>query len=210
MANDLFEAVVSGNSLDTERLTKQGLEAGVNPADLVCKVIVPALEEAGRRFDCNEYYVPELLISARAAKTALRLLEPALKKVNHKTKGCVVIGCVQGELHDIGIRVIGQMLDSIGFKVVELGADVPGAKFVTLASENNADLVMLSVSNLSGHSYLKQVVMRFKEAESCDKIKVMVGGSTITRQYADEIGADGYAENVVGAVKVAQLLVPTA
>ncbi len=125
---ELYDAILTGNAKKAEEVTKAALEANVNPSELLSKYMIPAMDEVGKRFECNEYFVPELLIAARAMKTALQLLTPKLAAAGAKAAGRVVIGTVQGDLHDIGKNLVASMLEGGGFQVVDLGVDVPAAE----------------------------------------------------------------------------------
>lgn len=209
MESDLFSALVSGNCRKTEYLTEQELKAGKDPEKLVYGVIVPAMEEVGKRFECDVYFVPELLIAARAMKCALAVLKPALIS-DHKTKGRVAIGAVCGELHDIGINIIREMLECSGFQVINLGVDVHAEKFVKAVRENEANIIMMSASNLPQINYLRYVIDALEHAGLRQKVKVLVGGVSVTPEFANSIGADGYADNAVNAVRLAQRFAPIA
>lgn len=212
MANpaELYDAILTGNAKKAEEATKAALAANVDPSELLSKYMVPAMDEVGKRFECNEYFVPELLIAARAMKTSLQILTPKLAAAGAKAAGRVVIGTVQGDLHDIGKNLVASMLEGGGFQVVDLGVDVPPQKFVEAAKEEEGTIVALSALLTTTMVQMKNVVQALQAAGLRDKTKVMIGGAPITQQYADEIGADGYSDNASAAVAMARKLVGTA
>jgi corrinoid protein of di/trimethylamine methyltransferase len=204
---ELYDAILTGNAKKAEEVTKAALDAKADPSELLAKYMIPAMDEVGKRFECNEYFVPELLIAARAMKTALRLLTPRLADIGAKAIGRVVIGTVQGDLHDIGKNLVASMLEGGGFEVVDLGVDVPAEKFVEAAKEQAGTLVALSALLTTTMPQMKNVIQALASANIRGKTKVMIGGAPITQQYADEIGADGYSDNASAAVALARKLV---
>ena len=204
---ELYDAILTGNAKKAEQVTKEALDAGVDPSQLLSKYMIPAMDEVGSRFECNEYFVPELLISARAMKISLALLTPKLAAAGAKAAGRVVIGTVQGDLHDIGKNLVASMLEGGGFQVVDLGVDVPPKKFVEAAKEHEGTIVALSALLTTTMTQMRAVIKGLEEAGIRSQTKVMIGGAPITQQYADEIGADGYADNASSAVGMARKLV---
>ncbi len=203
---ELFEAILTGNAKKAQEVTKAALEAKVDPSELLTKHMIPAMDEVGKRFECNEYFVPELLIAARAMKMSLALLTPELAAAGVEAAGRVVIGTVQGDLHDIGKNLVASMLEGGGFEVVDLKVDVPAEKFVEAAKGKDGTVIALSALLTTTMTEMKKVIDALKEAGIRDKVKVMIGGAPITQQYADEIGADGYSDNASGAVATARKL----
>jgi corrinoid protein of di/trimethylamine methyltransferase len=206
-AAELYDAILTGNARKAEEVTKAALEANVNPSELLAKYMIPAMDEVGKRFECNEYFVPELLIAARAMKTSLALLTPRLAAAGTEPAGRVVIGTVQGDLHDIGKNLVASMLEGGGFEVVDLGVDVPAQKFIEAVKEKEGSIVAMSALLTTTMVQMKAVIQALEAAGLRDKTKVMVGGAPITQQYADEIGADGYSDNASSAVALARRLV---
>ena len=204
---ELYDAILTGNAKKAEAVTKAALEAGADPTELLGKYMIPAMDEVGKRFECNEYFVPELLIAARAMKTSLALLTPRLAAVGAKAAGRVVIGTVQGDLHDIGKNLVASMLEGGGFEVVDLGVDVPAAKFVEQVKGKHGTIVALSALLTTTMTQMKKVIEALQAAGLRDKAKVIIGGAPITQQYCDEIGADGYSDNASAAVGLARQLV---
>jgi len=200
----LFEAILNGDAAAARQVTEQALAAGVDPQSLVVERMIPAMDEVGRRFECNEFYVPELLIAARAMKSALDLLRPILAERGIEPVGRVVIGTVKGDLHDIGKGLVASMLEGGGFEVVDLGVDVPADQFVVKAKECHADIIAVSALLTTTMTAMKGVIDAVKQSELKDRCKVIVGGAPVTQQYADSIGADGYSSNASGAVALAR------
>jgi corrinoid protein of di/trimethylamine methyltransferase len=204
--SELYDAILTGNAKKAEEVTKAALEEKTDPTELLAKYMIPAMDEVGKRFECNEYFVPELLIAARAMKTAMALMAPALSEAGAKAAGRVVIGTVQGDLHDIGKNLVASMLEGAGFEVVDLGVDVSPDKFIEAAREQDGSLVALSALLTTTMTQMKAVVEKLEAAGVRHKFKVMIGGAPITQQYADEIGADGYSDNASAAVALARKL----
>jgi 5-methyltetrahydrofolate--homocysteine methyltransferase len=196
----LNEAVISGDAKTAREVTEQALRDGTDPLRLVHDHMVPAMDEVGRRFDCNEYFVPELLLSARAMKAALELVRPLLAARGAEPAGRVVIGTVKGDLHDIGKNLVAAMLEGGGFEVIDLGVNVPPEKFIQSIKDKNANVVAMSALLTTTMPAMKSTIEALKEAGLREKVKVLIGGAPITQKYADEIGADGYSENAPGAV----------
>ncbi len=205
--SELYDAILHGNAKKAEEVTKTALAAGTNPSDLVQKYMIPAMDEVGKRFECNEYFVPELLIAARAMKISLALITPLLAGSGVQPTGRIVIGTVQGDLHDIGKNLVASMLEGGGFQVIDLGEDVPAQRFVEAAREKEGTIVALSALLTTTMTMMKTVIEALQQAGVRTKTKVMIGGAPITQQYADEIGADGYTDNASGAVSLARKLV---
>jgi len=203
---DLYNAILTGNAKKADEVTKAAIAEKVDPTELVQKYMIPAMDEVGKRFECNEYFVPELLIAARAMKTSLELITPLLTDAGVEPVGRVVIGTVQGDLHDIGKNLVASMLEGGGFQVVDLGVDVPPEKFAEAAKEKDGTIVALSALLTTTMTMMKNVIQALEAAGIRANTKVMIGGAPITQQYADEIGADGYSDNASAAVALARKL----
>ena len=201
---ELYEAVLSGDAKTAHATTKQALADGVDPLNLVNDYMVPAMDEVGRRFESNEYFVPELLISARAMKSALDIIRPLLTARGDKPAGRVAIGTVKGDLHDIGKNLVASLLEGGGFEVIDLGVNVTPEKFIETVREKDANIVAMSALLTTTMPAMKTTIDALKQAGVREKVKVLIGGAPITQKYADEIGADGYSENAVGAVALAK------
>jgi 5-methyltetrahydrofolate--homocysteine methyltransferase len=203
----LYDAILNGNAKAAKEITQTSLAAGANPQALVDDTMIPAMNEVGRRYEANEYFVPELLIAARAMKASLELIRPLLSARGAEPVGRVVIGTVQGDLHDIGKNLVGAMLEGAGFEVIDLGVDVSPEKFINAAKEKKATLVALSALLTTTMHSMKAVMEKLRESGMRDNVKVMIGGAPVTQKYADEIGADGYSSNANAAVALARKLV---
>ena len=206
----LYDSVVSGDAKTTQALTQQALAEGVDPLKLVNEYMVPAMDEVGRRFEANEYFVPELLISARAMKAALEIIRPLLTARGDQPLGRVAIGTVKGDLHDIGKNLVGSLLEGGGFEVIDLGVNVTPEKFIATVNEKQANIIAMSALLTTTMPSMKTTIDALKQAGVRDKVKVLIGGAPITQKYADEIGADGYSESAVGAVALAKKAVTPA
>jgi corrinoid protein of di/trimethylamine methyltransferase len=203
----LYDAVVNGDAKTAVAITKEALAENADPMELVTRYMIPAMNEVGRRFETEEYFVPELLLSARAMKSAMELIRPLLAARGAQPVGRVVIGTVKGDLHDIGKNLVASMLEGGGFEVIDLGADVPPEKFVEAVQERNAQIVALSALLTVTMPAMKTTIEALKAAGLRDRVKVMVGGAPVTHKYAEEIGADGYGENASVAVQLARRLI---
>jgi corrinoid protein of di/trimethylamine methyltransferase len=203
----LYDAIVAGNAKAAVAAVRAALDEGAQPFDLVSRQMIPAMDEVGRLFECEEYFVPELLLAGRAMKGALEVIRPLLAAGGVEPVGRVVIGTVKGDLHDIGKNLVASMLEGAGFEVVDLGSDVPPAKFTQAIQDTNADIACLSALLTVTMSAMRDTIEAFRQAGIRDRVKVMIGGAPVTQQYADEIGADGYSDNASSAVGLARKLV---
>jgi 5-methyltetrahydrofolate--homocysteine methyltransferase len=200
----IYEAVLNGYQKKSAADTEAALKGGIKAEDILHKACIPAMAEVGRLFEEGEKFVPEMLISARAMQAAMNLLRPELVKADVKTLGTVVIGTVQGDLHDIGKNLVKMMLEGAGFDVVDLGVDISGKKFVDTAREKNAQIIGLSALLTTTMPGMKTTIETLKEAGLHGKVKVMIGGAPITQDFANEIGADGFAPDASSAVRKAK------
>ncbi|MEI7731560.1 MAG: corrinoid protein [Verrucomicrobiota bacterium] len=196
----LYDAVLTGDAATAKTITNTAIAAGVPPLKLVQEYMMPAMADVGRRFECNEYFVPELLLSARAMKAALELIKPLLIASGAQPVGRVAIGTVKGDLHDIGKNLVAAMLEGGGFEVVDLGVNVDPARFVAAVREKNAQVVAMSALLTTTMPSMKTTIDALQQAGLRSQVKVIVGGAPITQKFADEIGADGYTESAAGAV----------
>lgn len=196
----LHDAILKGDAKAAKSVTEQALTAGVEPLQLVQDFMVPAMGEVGRRFECEEYFVPELLLSARAMKSALELVRPRLVASGVPPAGRVAVGTVRGDLHDIGKNLVAAMLEGGGYEVIDLGVNVSPEQFVAAVKEKGAQIVALSALLTTTMPAMKSTVEALKQAGVRNQVKVLVGGAPISQRFADEIGADGYAESAAGAV----------
>jgi corrinoid protein of di/trimethylamine methyltransferase len=203
----LREAVLNGDWKTAAAVTKAAIAEGVEPLVIVTGCLVPAMDEVGRLFECEEYFVPEMLLSARAMKASMDILRPLLAAAGTEPVGRVAIGTVKGDLHDIGKNLVGAMLEGGGFEVIDLGADVSAERFIEAITKSNANLVALSALLTVTMPAMKTIIEALRNAGVREKVKVMVGGAPVTQQYADSIGADGYGESAGAAVALARKLV---
>jgi 5-methyltetrahydrofolate--homocysteine methyltransferase len=204
---DLYEAILAGKAPEAKAIAEQALGEGADPEALVNERMIPAMDEVGRRFEANEYFVPELLIAARAMKQALEIVRPRLAQKGIEAIGRVAVGTVKGDLHDIGKNLVASMLEGGGFEIIDLGVDVGPEQFVQAVQDQGAKIVALSALLTTTMPSMKSTIDALAEAGLRDQVKVMIGGAPITRQYAEEIGADAYSDNAAGAVNVARELV---
>jgi 5-methyltetrahydrofolate--homocysteine methyltransferase len=200
----LYDAILNGDAKTAVAVTQEALAANSDPQEMVAKYMIPAMQEVGRRFECNEFFVPELLIAARAMKGSLQLLRPLLAQKGAIPAGRVVIGTVKGDLHDIGKNLVASMLEGGGFEVFDLGVDVSAEKIIATVKEKNANLVCLSALLTTTMPSMKTTIEALKQAGIREQVKVLVGGAPVTHQFAQEIGADGYSDNANGAVAMAR------
>ena len=200
----LFDAVVSGDAKSARAITEQAITQGMDPLALVTQFMAPAMDEVGRRFECGDYFVPELLLSARAMKAAMELIRPLLTARGTEPIGRVVIGTVKGDLHDNGKNLVAAMLEGGGFEVIDLGVNVPPEKFMAAVREKNANIVAMSALLTTTMTSMKTTIDAFTAAGMRRRVKILVGGAPLTKQYADEIGADGFGASAVEAVAIAR------
>jgi 5-methyltetrahydrofolate--homocysteine methyltransferase len=201
----LSNSVRTGNRADAVRLTREALDAA---ADLraILDAMVGAMDDIGRRFQRGEAFVPEMLIAARAMKEAMAVLEPHLVRAGIRPELTAVVGTVQGDLHDIGKNLVAMMWRGANFSVVDLGTNVSAEKFIAAAKENNAVVVGLSALLTTTMPAMKQTVSALKQA-NIPNCRVVVGGAPVTREFADQIGADGFSPDAAGAVDLVRRLV---
>ncbi|MBM4063326.1 MAG: cobalamin-binding protein [Planctomycetes bacterium] len=200
----LRHAIVTGDAKSARAVAEQALAAGHDPLQLVTGHMAPAMDEVGRRFQCNEYFVPELLLSARAMKAAMELIRPRLAASGQQPIARIAIGTVRGDMHDIGKNLVGALLEGGGFEVIDLGANVPPERFVAAITEQKAQAVALSALLTTTMVAMKTTIDAIKAAGLRERVKVLVGGAPVTQRYADEIGADGFGNNAAEAVAVAR------
>ncbi len=200
----LFDAVVNGDAPAARTITEEALAKGVDALTLVNQYMSPAMAEVGQRFERCDYFVPELLLSARAMKSALELIRPRLIAQGAQPAGRVVIGTVKGDLHDIGKNLVAAMLEGGGFEVIELGVNVDPQKVVDTVKERNANVVAMSALLTTTMNSMRSTIDALKASGVRERVKVLIGGAPITQRFAGEIGADGYSENAAEAVSLAR------
>jgi 5-methyltetrahydrofolate--homocysteine methyltransferase len=199
----LKTAVIEGQAVPAREATQAALDDGIPPGTILLEALVPAMDDVGNRYECGEYFVPEMLISVRAMKEGLKLLKPLLVEADVKPAGKVVAGTVKGDLHDIGKNLVCMMLEGAGFEIVDLGCDVPAERFVAAAQEG-ANLVVLSALLSTTMPNIKATIEALGDAGLREKVKVMVGGAPVNDNVAREYGADGYAADASAAVALAR------
>jgi 5-methyltetrahydrofolate--homocysteine methyltransferase len=200
---EIYQAVLEGDLETTKALVESTLKTGSSADSILRGGMIPAMSEAGRLFEEGEFFVPELLIAARAMQGGLELLKPLLVAEDVKPVGKIVIGTVKGDLHDIGKNLVGMMLQGAGFEVTDLGSDVDAQKFVDAVKSSGATVIGMSALLTTTMSNMPSIIEALKAAGLRDKVKVLVGGAPLTKAYADQIGADGYAPDASQAAKLA-------
>lgn len=204
----LAQAVIDGEPEQAEELAKQALDQGLDALACINKGLTPGINRVGELFSTGEYFLPDLVIGSDAMKAALAVLEPALVgNQERETLGRVVLGTVEGDIHEIGKTLVGIMLTANGFDVTDIGADKSAAEFVAAAKENGATIVGASALLTTTMSEQQRIIEALREAGLRDQVKVMVGGAPVSQSWADRIGADGYAENAMTAVALAFRLI---
>jgi len=203
---EISEAVVAGNAKKMKDLVEQALKEGMSPKDILDKALIPGMAIVGEKFKIGEYFIPEVLVAARAMNAGVKLIEPFLSQVEKGYAGKVVIGTVLGDIHDIGKNLVAIMLRGAGFQVIDLGLNVPPEKFVEKAKSESADIVAMSALLTTTMLAMKDTIYAIKKAGIKNKVKIMIGGAPVTQKYADEIEADGYAPDAATAVLKAKEL----
>jgi 5-methyltetrahydrofolate--homocysteine methyltransferase len=202
----LAEALIVGNRDKVRELTQAALDEGVSPETIINEGLIAGMSVVGEKFKNNEFYVPEVLIAARAMHAGMDIVKPLLAGSGIEPVGRVVIGTVKGDLHDIGKNLVMMMLEGAGFEIHDLGVDVPADKFVSTAQSERCGIVALSALLTTTMPAMADTIKALEEAGIRDQVKVMIGGAPVTQHYADEIGADGYAPDAASAVDKAKEL----
>jgi 5-methyltetrahydrofolate--homocysteine methyltransferase len=205
---EIYDTIKNGQKEETCISIQAAVEAGTDPAEILSQGMIAAMAEVGLLFEQGEYYVPEMLIAARAMQAGLVILKPHLTQANHRSAGKVVLGTVKGDLHDIGKNLVGMMLEGAGFEIQDLGVDVPAERFVEAVFAGGVDIIALSALLTTTMPNMKITIEAIRAAGLRENVKVMIGGSPVTEDYARQIGADGYAVDASRAVKMAKSLVP--
>jgi len=207
LVKKIYNGVLEGQHKQVVVDVQAALDAGINPVTVLNEGMIAAMAEVGRLFEVGEYYVPEMLISARAMQSGLAILKPLLKEADVKPAGKVIIGTVKGDLHDIGKNLVAMMLEGAGFEIKDMGTDVSPEKFVEEVKGGGVDVVALSALLTTTMPNMKTTIDALKAAGLRDKVKVMIGGAPVTDSYAQQIGADGYSPDASRAVNLAKSLV---
>jgi 5-methyltetrahydrofolate--homocysteine methyltransferase len=200
----IYDGVINGEQDTVTNGVRSALEAKVDPGTILNDAMISAMTEVGRLFEAGEYYVPEMLIAARAMKSGLELLRPALIAANVQAIGKIVVGTVQGDLHDIGKNLVAMMLEGAGFEVIDLGVDVPPAKFVEAVKTHKPELIGMSALLTTTMPNMKATVDALNAAGVRGDVRVMVGGAPVTEKYAREIGADLFSPDASSAARRAK------
>jgi 5-methyltetrahydrofolate--homocysteine methyltransferase len=203
---DLAEAVTNGEDEQVRDLTNGAIAAGIQPLKIINEGLTKGIEMVGKRFAAGEYFLPDLLLGAKAMEAGINILEPMLAGTNRQFLGKVLMGTVKGDLHCIGKNIVIIMLKSSGFDVIDLGVDVPSSKFIEKIKEHKPDIVGISALLTTTVGEQKNIIESLKEEGLRDQVKIMIGGAPISQSWADQIGADGYAEDASVAVLVAKKL----
>jgi corrinoid protein of di/trimethylamine methyltransferase len=204
----LTSSLVEGEPDMTVALTRQALDKGLEPLTIINDGLVPGMDMVGARFQTGEYFLPHLIIAAGGMQQAMKLLEPELKARQQAVEslGTVVIGTVEGDIHEIGKSLVGTMMSASGFQVHDLGVDVPTETFVAKVKETGADILGLSALLTTTMTVQRQIIDALEEAGIRNQVKVIVGGAPVGQDWAETIGADGYAEDAVGAIELGKRL----
>jgi 5-methyltetrahydrofolate--homocysteine methyltransferase len=202
----IFENVIEGQADEVENGVKAALNAGVDAGVILNEALIAAMDEVGARFEDGDFFVPEMLIAARAMQAGLALLKPHLSATDQKAAGKVAIGTIKGDLHDIGKNLVAMMLEGAGFEIIDLGVDVEPQSFVDAAQEG-ANLIGMSALLTTTMNNMGATIEALKAAGLRDKVKVMVGGAPVTEEFANSIGADAFAPDASSATRMARKLV---
>lgn len=200
----LFDAIVDGKAQLAHSIVEDELKAGAEPVTLISETMIPAMDEVGKLFQEEEFFVPELMLAGRAMKAAMEPLRPLLAAAGAKPAGIVVAGAVKGDLHDIGKNLVISMLEGAGFKVIDLGADVAPERFVEAIREHSPQIVCLSALLTVTMTAMKSTIQAIKDTGLRRGVKILVGGAPLSERYATEIGADGYGASATDAVALAR------
>ncbi len=203
----IYQAVINGAMADTSGLVQAAIDANIEANTILKEGLIAAMGEIGQKFEAGEVYVPEMLISAKSMKFGLELLRPHLVAADVQPVGRVIIGTVQGDLHDIGKNLVGMMMEGAGFEVIDLGTDVKPEELIEAVREHKPDIVAMSALLTTTMGNMKTAINMMVEAGIKDELIVMIGGAPVTQEYADEIGADGFSVDASAAATLAKKLV---
>jgi corrinoid protein of di/trimethylamine methyltransferase len=202
----LYEHTLVGNAAEVKQLTQEGIDLGMDPVEILFDGLIPSLQEVGRLFEIGEYFVPEMLVAARAMQGAMTLLRPLMVDKGAKPLGKVVMLTVKGDVHDIGKNLCNIMLEGEGFEVVDLGVNVKPETIIAAVQQHQPQLLGFSAFLTTTMPFFKSNIQALKEAGLRDQIRVMVGGAPVTQEFADQVGADGYAKDASSCVRLAKRL----
>ncbi|MCK8825356.1 corrinoid protein [Fuchsiella alkaliacetigena] len=201
---EVIEAVIAGEVEKVAELTQELVDAGEKPQEIISQGLVGGMDVVGKRFKANEMFVPEVLIAAKAMHSGMDIVKPLLTDGESSSAGTIVIGTVEGDLHDIGKNLVAMMLEGAGFEVIDIGIDIPAAEFVEAVKENQPDIVGISALLTTTMPAMEETVQALEEAGVREQVKIMVGGAPVSKDFADEIGADGYAPDGSTATDLAR------
>ena len=200
---ELANSIITGDDVKSKEITQKLVNNGINPTEILNVGLIPGMDIVGDKFSAGEYFIPEMLIAARAMHSAMDIIKPLLIESDTPSRGTIVIGTVQGDLHDIGKNLVAMMLEGKGFTVIDIGVDIPPEKFIEEAKKNNANIVGISALLTTTMTGMKEVVEMFRADDSVRDVKIMIGGAPVTQEYADKISADGYAPDAASAKDLA-------
>ncbi len=200
------ESVIYGKRKEAAALTQKALESGADPQDIIDHYLIPALNKVGERFEQRKIFIPEMMMSAKSMQACVDLIKPLLKRESEAILGTVVLGTVFGDLHDIGKNLVRLLLETSGFKVINLGENVPAEKFVRAAKKHNAHIVGLSSLLTTGDPHVEETIRAIKSSDVADKVKVICGGAAMTLKFVKACGADAYAKDAAEGVKLTKEL----
>jgi len=200
LLQDIANAIINGKAPDTEKLVQQAIDSDIPVKDVLNQGLIAGMDVVGKKFKNNEFYVPEVLIAARAMKTGMKLLKPLLAESGIEPIAKLALGTVKGDLHDIGKNLVAMMLEGAGFEIIDLGVDVSPEKFISAIKEDNAQVVGMSALLTTTMLNMKNTIEALNNDGLRNSVKIVIGGAPVTQSYADEIGADGYAADAASAV----------
>ncbi len=206
LLQDIANCVINGKAPDTEKLVQKALDLKIPVKDILNQGLIVGMDVVGNKFKNNEFYVPEVLIAARAMKTGMKLLKPRFAESGVEPIAKLALGTVKGDLHDIGKNLVAMMLEGAGFEIIDLGVDVAPEKFATAIKENNVQIIGMSALLTTTMLNMKSTIESLKNDGVRDAVKIVIGGAPVTQSYADEIGADGYAADAATAVTIVKQL----
>jgi 5-methyltetrahydrofolate--homocysteine methyltransferase len=203
----IYDGIITGNKPGVLQGIKAAIDAGIPVSEIINDGMIAAMGDVGRRFESGDFFIPEMLVAARAMQAGMNDVKPYITETDIETSGKVVIGTVNGDLHDIGKNLVSVMLEGAGFEIIDLGLDVSPDEFVKAVGEHHPDILAMSALLTTTMSNLKVVIDALKEAGVRDQVKVLVGGAPVTASYAEQVGADAYAPDASRAVSVAKSLI---
>jgi len=203
---ELAQSVIEGQRDQVKTLVTNLIEAGNNPLEIVNEGLIEGMNVVGVRFKAGDMYVPEVLMAAKSMSGGLEIVRPLISEADQKSKGKIVLGTVKGDLHDIGKNLVGMLIESGGLEVINMGVDVSAEDFIDAIIEHEPDILALSALLTTTMPAMKDIIELLEEEELRDKVKVIIGGAPVSREYADEIGADGYAPDAGSAVELCKQL----